>query len=483
LNADKTDSQNKPVVFSANNLSANVPVTSKHTDDEPDATNADKTTGINGSAASVEHYIPTTIPMDIAHQLAGARTNLSSLRTTAVKASTTGISYDGSYLYYYFTSEYSGSDCNSDLANNHRPAGSAEGNNFESRSATDAPTDVPTDTANKLPTAVPTDAFTTGISCDSSYLYYYFFASEYGDSDLANNHQWTVDVMGICDRFCADFIMCEHPEYEVKLPTKKADRECRQSTSCSKDECKKTKTIEAPFATVDRTSYTTSWTNTPRTLTWTHRIFHEPTFKEPTKYLYNLATFKQYVLVQGAQYINEVMAGDNGTVKALSKWPGGEPTPSVAPTRVPTPAPTLDPAVAPGASSIGSGTDTGGSGSSASTVAPTVTKTAADGISTTLTLSVNGKTIASVAQLATGDVHLRLNVDGPDRCEDPVDQCEDMEKHCHSTLATKPVVAPPGIYTTGKDIKTYSNMVQGILRGEGKVVRTNIRHTGAIKVQ
>jgi hypothetical protein len=112
-------------------------------------------------------------------------------------------------------------------------------------------------------------------------------------------------------------------------------------------------------------------------------------------------------------------------------------------------------------------------------------------------LSANGKTIVSVAadgttmhvdrdatQLAAGDVHLRLTVDGPDRYEDLVDQCEDMEKNCHSTLSTEPVVAPPEehpiiIYTTGKDIETYADMVEGILRGEGKVVRY---HTGAIKV-
>jgi hypothetical protein len=139
-------------------------------------------------------------------------------------------------------------------------------------------------------------------------------------------------------------------------------------------------------------------------------------------------------------------------------------------------------------------------GSGASMIAPTVTKTA-DGILTTLTLCVNGKTIASLAadgtmmlvdrdatQLAAGDVHLRLTVDGPDRCEEPVDQCENMEKKCHSTISTEPVVAltiskdttSKDIKTTSKDIKTYADMVQGILRGESKVVR---RHTGASKVQ
>jgi hypothetical protein len=130
-------------------------------------------------------------------------------------------------------------------------------------------------------------------------------------------------------------------------------------------------------------------------------------------------------------------------------------------------------------------------------VALTVTKTA-DGISTTLTLSVNGKTIASVAsdgttihvdrdatQFAAGDVHLELTVDGPNRCEDPVDQCEDMEKKCQSTLSTEPVVAPPDehlaiIFTTSEDIKSYADMVQNNLRGESKVVR---RHTGTSKVQ
>jgi hypothetical protein len=154
-----------------------------------------------------------------------------------------------------------------------------------------------------------------------------------------------------------------------------------------------------------------------------------------------------------------------------------------------------------GALSIGvaTGTDAGGSafGSGASTVALTVTKTTADGISTIASVAANGKTIASVAadgttmhvdhdatQLAAGDVHLSLTVDGPDRCEDPVDQCEDVEKKSHSTLSTEPVVAPPEehliiIYTTGKDIETYADLVQGIVRREGKVVS---RHTGAIKV-
>jgi hypothetical protein len=91
---------------------------------------------------------------------------------------------------------------------------------------------------------------------------------------------------------------------------KKADLEFRQFAPCTKDKCEKTKAVEAPFTprgslvgaslkknTMDRTSYTTSWANTRGTLSWTHRIFHEDTFKE--------------------QYIGEV--------KALSKWPSEAP--------------------------------------------------------------------------------------------------------------------------------------------------------------
>jgi NAD-specific glutamate dehydrogenase len=129
-------------------------------------------------------------------------------------------------------------------------------------------------------------------------------------------------------------------------------------------------------------------------------------------------------------------------------------------------------------------------GSDASMVALTVTKTA-DGISTTLTLAADGTTMLvdrDATQLAAGDVHLRLTVDGPDRCEEPVDHCENMEKKCHSTISTEPVVAltiskdttSKDIKTTSKDIKTYADMVQG-LHGEGKVVRC--RQTSAIKVQ
>jgi hypothetical protein len=61
-----------------------VPVTSKNKDDEPDATNADKTTRIYGS--SVGHHIPTKIPKVSAHQLVEPMTDSFSARTTAVKA-------------------------------------------------------------------------------------------------------------------------------------------------------------------------------------------------------------------------------------------------------------------------------------------------------------------------------------------------------------------------------------------------------------
>jgi hypothetical protein len=87
--------------------------------------------------------------------------------------------------------------------------------------------------------------------------------------------------------------VCEHREYEVKPPTKKADRECRQLAPCSKDECEKTKAVEAPFATMNRTSYTASWANTPRTLTWMHRTFPEATFKEPTRCIWPMACSPQ----------------------------------------------------------------------------------------------------------------------------------------------------------------------------------------------
>jgi hypothetical protein len=99
-------------------------------------------------------------------------------------APTTGISCDGSYLYYYFADQHGGGG----LANNHQPAGGDEGNDFEPSSATDAPPDVPTNTPNEVPTEVPTDAPTTGISCGGSYLYYYD-ANEHGGGGLANNHQ------------------------------------------------------------------------------------------------------------------------------------------------------------------------------------------------------------------------------------------------------------------------------------------------------
>jgi hypothetical protein len=125
--------------------------------------------------------------------------------------------------------------------------------------------------------------------------------------ETCNASQWTVDVI-------SNF------EYEVKPPTKKA-RECRQFALYSNDECEKTKAVEAPFATMDRTFYTGSWANTGETLMWTHHIFHEDMSVEPIKYLYDLATFKQYVTAQGAQYIDEVMSGDSSTKKALSKWP------------------------------------------------------------------------------------------------------------------------------------------------------------------
>ena len=84
LNAGKT--QNKPVFFFANNLSANVPVTSKNTIDELDPTNTEKTRRIYGSAASVGHHIPTEFPMAVAHQLAEARTDSFSARPAAMKA-------------------------------------------------------------------------------------------------------------------------------------------------------------------------------------------------------------------------------------------------------------------------------------------------------------------------------------------------------------------------------------------------------------
>jgi hypothetical protein len=159
--------------------------------------------GVDGATLSENADSKTSMAVVNNHQPAGGDegNNFESLSATdappdvptntpnevPTDAPTTGISCDGSlYLYYYFANKHGGGG----LASKHKPAGADEGNNFESLSATDAPSDVPIDTAYELPTAAPTDAPTTGISCDgSSYLYYFYFISEYGGGGLASKHK------------------------------------------------------------------------------------------------------------------------------------------------------------------------------------------------------------------------------------------------------------------------------------------------------
>jgi hypothetical protein len=115
-----------------------------------------------------------------------------------------------------------------------------------------------------------------------------------GAFDTSSDRRWKRNIVQLQGGLAKVLNMTGAREIDCKK-----DLGCRQFAPCANDECEKTKAVEALFATMDRTSYTTSWTNTRGALTLTHRIFHEYTYEE------------QYVTAQRAQYIGEIMAGDN----------------------------------------------------------------------------------------------------------------------------------------------------------------------------